>query len=308
MAISSNFNFSMARLVVLAQDIKFSHLIFSLPFALLATFLAAAWDETLPGVLTLGLIILCMILARTTAMVANRWADARIDAMNPRTAGRAIPSGRLTRRFVLYCAVICGSGFIATTAGFWILDANIYPFVLSPFVLAWLVFYSLTKRYTWLCHLVLGVALALSPLAASVAVKPGYLLSLAPYILAIMVMCWVGGFDIIYALQDVVSDKKTGIYSIPARLGIEPALWISRILHGLALVCLVGLWQTSPVLGAGFAFGIAIVAILLFVEHTLVWGSRTRQIHMAFFTVNGVISVVLGTLGIADVVYYSVVA
>lgn len=290
------------RLSALASDIKLSHSIFALPFGLLATFLAAAWDGKLPGILTLGLIVVCMVLARTTAMVANRWADARIDAMNPRTAARAIPSGRLTRRFTLQCAIISGGGFIAAASGFWFLHGNLYPFLVSPLVLVWLVAYSLTKRMTWLCHLILGGALALSPLAASLAIQPNYLTSVAPYLLALMVMCWVGGFDIIYALQDVASDRKTGIYSIPARLGVEPALWISRAMHGLAVIALVGLWQVSPVLNTGFAVGIVIVAILLIVEHGLVWGSDTRRIHMAFFTVNGVISVVLGALGIFDVV------
>jgi len=291
------------RLIVLASDIKLSHSVFALPFGLLATFMAAAWDDRLPGISTLGLIVLCMVLARTTAMVANRWADARLDAVNPRTARRAIPSGRLTRRFALVSACISGGAFVAATAGFWVLRANIYPFLLSPFVLAWLVAYSLTKRFTWCCHLILGVALALSPLAASLAVQPLYLQSASPYLLAVMVMCWVGGFDIIYALQDVASDKQTGVYSIPARLGVTTALWISRVLHGLALAALVGLWQISPVLGTGFAFGIAMVAFLLILEHALVWGSSTCHIHMAFFTVNGVISIVLGMLGIGDVVY-----
>ena len=290
------------RLGVFARDIKVSHSVFALPFGVLATFLAAAFDRRTPDPGTLVLIVLCMFLARTVAMAANRWMDGRLDAINPRTTGRAIPSGRLTGRFVLGVACVCSALFVAATGGFWALDANIYPLILSPLVLAWLVAYSFTKRVTWFCHVFLGGALALSPLAAAVAVEPAYLAKWEPYLLAVMVTCWVAGFDIIYALQDVASDRKTGVFSMPARLGAAPALWISRGLHVLAVVALVAVWQASPALEGAFALGIVIVSGLLLVEHALVWGSKTHQIHLAFLTVNGVISLVLGVLGVVDAV------
>lgn len=291
-----------SRAVFLARDIKLSHSVFVLPFALLAAFLAAAHGNRLPDWGSVSLIVLCMVLARTAAMAMNRWADGRLDALNPRTAGRAIPAGRLTGRFVLFTALGCAVAFIATTAGFLWLRGNAYPLILSPFVLAWLVAYSFTKRFTSLCHLFLGSALALSPLAAAVAIEPVYLAGVEPYVLAAMVMCWVAGFDMIYALQDVASDRSGGIFSLPARLGVEPALWVSRALHVLALGGLIWLLLISPVLGWGFAVAMVIVAVLLIVEHALVWRSNTHYIHIAFLTVNGVISLLVGALGIVDVV------
>ena len=172
---------------------------------------------------------------------------------------------------------------------------------LSPVLLAWLAGYSYTKRFTWLCHLYLGVALALSPIAASVVIAPSFLNHAEPWLLAGMVMCWVAGFDIIYAMQDVAADRAAGTYSMPARLGVEPALWISRGLHLASLALLIALVSINAQLEMRFAIGIALVAALLAFEHALVWKSRTHHIDMAFFTVNGVISLVLGGLGIWDV-------
>ncbi len=290
------------RLALLAADIKVSHSIFALPFGLLATFLAVADDRILPDPVALLLMVLCMVLARTTAMTANRWADATIDRVNPRTAARAIPAGRLNRRFVLGCVGVFALFFVLATGGFWLLDGNVYPLVLSPLVLLWLVGYSFTKRVTWLCHLWLGAALALSPLAAVIAIQPSFLSGPAVYLLALMVMCWVAGFDIIYALQDVQSDRATGVFSMPARLGVNRALWASRLLHVLAVAALVVLWYISPVLHVAFGMGVIVVVVLLIIEHALVWGSKTHQIHMAFFTLNGIISVVLGAMGMIDIV------
>ena len=288
--------------IVVARDIKLSHSVFALPFALLATFLAAAHGGRLPGAMTLGLIVVCMVLARTTAMTFNRWADAALDALNPRAAVRAIPAGRLTAGFVLGVSIASAAGFVVAAAGFWWLDGNAYPLVFSPLVLAWLLGYSFTKRFTWLCHLFLGGALAISPLAAALAVEPAYLAQGAPYLLAGMVACWVAGFDLIYALQDVRADRETGVYSMPAKIGVEPALWVSRGLHVVAVVALLAVWRCSPSLGVGFAVGVAAVVLLLIVEHALVWRSSTHYINTAFLTVNGVISVLLGGLGIVDVV------
>ena len=291
-----------SRLTHLARDIKLGHSVFALPFALLAAFLAAGG---LPSAAQLVLILICMVCARTVAMLANRLVDARLDAFNPRTAGRALPSGRLSRRYMIVSALACAIGFIVATAGFWWLNSNPYPLMLSPLVLAWLAGYSFTKRFTWLCHLFLGSALALSPIAAAIAIEPAYVTSAQPWLLALMVLCWVAGFDIIYALQDVAADRQTGVYSMPANLGVEPALWISRLLHGVVLAMLVSLLVASPLLDTGFAVAAVIVAGLLIVEHALVWGSQSHHIHIVFFTLNGVISLLLGGLGIIDVVLYT---
>lgn len=282
-------------------DIKLSHTVFALPFALLATFLASGSRGRLPSTGELALILGCMFLARTAAMTFNRWADAGFDAANPRTSKRAIPRGDLSGRFMLLSALSSGAGFVMSTAGFWFLKGNIWPVVLSPLVLVWLMAYSYTKRYTWLCHLFLGVALALSPLAATVAVEPGYLAAGAPYLLVAMVGCWVSGFDVIYSLQDVEFDRRLGLFSMPASLGVGRALCVSRGLHLAAGGALVGLAATTPLLGAWFAVASVATIGLLIVEHGLVWVSGTKRIHTAFFTVNGVISVLLGCCGIVDV-------
>lgn len=309
-----------SRLTHLAQDIKLSHSVFALPFAFLAAFMAAvsehpvgrgkganslAFEGLLPSGVELVLILICMACARTVAMLANRLVDARLDALNPRTAGRALPSGRLSRRYMIVTTWACAIAFIVATAGFLWLGDNPFPLMLSPLVLAWIAGYSYTKRFTWLCHLFLGSALALSPIAAAIAIQPAYIVSAQPWLLALMVLCWVAGFDIIYALQDVVVDRQTGVYSMPANLGVEPALWGSRVLHVVALAMLVSLWMASPMLDAGFAVAVAIVAGLLIIEHALVWVSQTHHIHMAFFTLNGIISLLLGGLGIIDVVLYT---
>ena len=296
------------RVGLLARDIKLSHSIFALPFALLAMFLAAGAGGSgeaggrLPSVIQCAILVLCMVLARTVAMTVNRWADAAFDADNPRTAGRAIPSGRLSTQFMLGAAIGCGICFIAVTSGFWLLDNNPWPLILGPLVLAYLAAYSFTKRFTWLCHLALGGALAMSPLAAVIAIEPAYLGKVEPFLLALVVICWVAGFDIIYALQDVGIDRRQGLFSMPADLGVEPALWVSRTLHLAAAVALWGLWRAEAQLGALFAIAVAATVGLLVVEHALVWGSRTHRIPVAFFAINGVISLLLGAMGIADVV------
>jgi len=294
--IESNPN-AFAVLTHVARDIKLSHTVFALPFALLATFLASSWDGRLPGWPAFVLILLCMFFARTVAMAVNRWADAGIDALNPRTAGRAVPSGRVSRGAVLSVAVLCAVCFILSAAGFWWLDGNTLPVLLSPLVLVVLCLYSYAKRFTWACHLILGFALAISPLAAVVAIEPGYLTQPTIWLLAAMVLCWVAGFDVIYALQDVEADKSQGLFSMPSRLGTEPALWVSRALHFSTIGFLVTAVSINPILGSLFAGAVALTALLLVIEHALVWRSETNHISMAFFTVNGIISILLGLAG-----------
>lgn len=288
-------------IAALARDIKLSHSVFALPFALLATFLAANHRDHLPGPIELTLLVVCMVLARTMAMSVNRWADAGLDAQNPRTTKRAIPAGRLSRSFVLGAAIACFIGFALAAGGFWLVNGNPWPPMLSPLVAGWLALYSFTKRYTWLCHLFLGSSLALSPVAATIAIDPGFLGQPEPYLLFGMVLCWVSGFDVIYALQDVEVDRTQNLYSMPSRLGVDPALWISRLLHAISAACLVTLAVVSPPLSVFFDVAIGAVLILLVVEHALVWRSGTHHIDVVFFTLNGVISLLLGAAGIIDV-------
>jgi 4-hydroxybenzoate polyprenyltransferase len=290
----------------IAADIKLAHSVFALPFALLAAFMAAetggfAWSDFAGQ---LGLIVLAMVLARTVAMLANRWLDREIDARNPRTAGRAIPAGRLPASRALAAIGLCSILFMAVCASFGVLYANWWPTILGLPVLAWIAGYGYVKRFTSLCHLWLGSSLAISPLAAAIAVDPAALAEQpAIWLLSGMVLFWVAGFDVVYALQDIEIDRRDGLYSIPARFGETGALWISRTLHAAAVACLVASWLIDPRFAILFGLGVAVVALLLIYEHATVarWG--TTKIALAFFTLNGVISIVLGGLGIADVMW-----
>lgn len=290
------------QLLEVAHDIKLSHTVFALPFALLATFLAAGWADRYPAWGEFGLILLCMVTARTFAMAFNRWADASIDGRNARTVKRAVPSGRVDRVTMLGVVIGCAVGFEFAALCFMLAYDNPWPVLLGPVALLVLAGYSYTKRFTWLCHGVLGFALAISPLAAAIAIEPGYLMLPSVWLLALMVLCWVAGFDILYALQDTAADTTLGLYSIPSRLGVGRALWISRILHLASAGALLIVTFLSDQLGLFFTLAAVATCILLIVEHALVCGGKTKQLNMAFFTVNGVISLLLGVAGIADVI------
>ena len=288
------------QLLDIARDIKLSHTVFALPFALLATFLAAGWATRLPSWGEFGLILLCMVTARTFAMAFNRWADASIDMQNSRTSGRAVPSGRVDRRTMLAVVLGCAGAFALAAAGFLLFFDNYWPLALSPLVLIILGGYSFTKRFTWLCHAVLGFALAISPVAAAIAIEPGYLGEPTVWLIALMVLAWVAGFDVLYALQDTEVDRELGLHSIPSKLGINNALWISRGLHVVSAASLWGAAISSAQLGILFMVAAGLTCALLVLEHALVWGGRTKQLNMAFFTVNGIISLLLGAAGITD--------
>lgn len=290
------------RLKVVAQDIKLSHTVFAMPFAVLGAVLACSHGQKWLSVTDGVLILVCMFFARTAAMAMNRFTDARIDADNPRTQGRAVPSGQVSRGFMAGVVAVCGAAFIASAAGFYATRENVWPAILSPFVLTYLLGYGYTKRFTWLCHVYLGLALSISPVAAAIAMDPAYLAEPAIWLLALMVAAWVAGFDVIYALQDVACDREQELYSMPSRLGPAKSFWISRLLHALSLSALIGAAIVSPILGAGFVFGIALTAALLLTEHVLVWRSGTGRIHLVFFTLNGVISLILGLLGVVDAI------
>ena len=292
----------LSRVAVFARDIKVSHTVFAMPWAVLAAFLAG---RQLPGGLPyagqVALIVACMVTARTAAMAANRLLDARLDALNPRTARRAIPSGQLSVTFVTAVLALCSVAFVAAASGFWFLYANPWPVLLSVPVLAFVCGYPLLKRFTRLCHYYLGAALALAPVCAWLAVAGS--LAPPPFWMAAAVLCWTAGFDIIYACQDYDSDCATGVFSVPARLGIAGALWVARLTHVACLAMLVALGRSSPVLGPLYWTGVALVAALLVVEHAIVRPHDLSKVGLAFFTVNGVISLLLGTLGTLDVFY-----
>jgi 4-hydroxybenzoate polyprenyltransferase len=284
-----------------ASDIKLHHSVFALPFALLGATLAVATPEGVPWASMAGplaLIVGCMVSARTVAMLANRIADASIDARNPRTAGRAIPSGRLSRRAAWLLVFISVMAFEACTAAFAVLYGNAWPLMLQVPVLLWLVLYPLAKRFTWLCHAWLGASLAMSVPAAALAMHPEAALLPAVWWIAGMVLLWVTGFDVIYALQDVETDRRDGLHSMPASLGTGPALVMSLLMHVGAVLCLVQAWRVEPRLGTGFMVAVGLVAGLLAVEHATVrrWG--TTRMALTFFTLNGCVSIVLGTAGI----------
>ena len=279
-----------------ARDIKLSHTIFAMPWALLATFLAAdGW----PRAGQLGLIVLCMVTARTVAMASNRLLDAELDARNPRTARRAIPSGQLSRGFFVAVLVACGFAFVGATSLFGFIYTNWLPLALSMPVLLFIGSYPLLKRVTRLCHYYLGAALALAPICAWIAITGK--IEMSPFLMAGAVLLWTAGFDIIYACQDYHSDLETGVVSVPARVGIGAALWVSRFTHLLGVAMLVLLGMVSPRLDVLYFVGVGCAVALLIVEHSLVRANDLSKVGLAFFMVNGLISVVVGTLGIIDV-------
>lgn len=302
-------------LAMIARDIKLSHSVFALPFAVLGAFLSRREDQGpvfFAGLL--GLVACCMVFARTWAMLVNRLADARIDAGNPRTAGRLFASGRMSTRRGWTWAAGSAAAFAGCAAGFgW--SGNWWPLVLAAPVLGWIALYSWTKRFTWACHLVLGSALAASPVAAAIAVSPGSV-GLAPIFaggsagemhaavwwLAGMVLCWVAGFDVIYALQDVEFDRGKGLFSIPARLGVERAIVLSRGLHAGAWACLAMAWRSEGRFGAVFGAAVVLAGGLLVMEHVVLARRGKAGLDMAFFTINGVVSLVVGALGCVDLV------
>jgi 4-hydroxybenzoate polyprenyltransferase len=272
------------------EMIKWEHSIFALPFALCGAMLAAGG---LPTPHQLVWIVVAMVAARSAAMAFNRLADAVIDGANPRTSTRALPAGRLTPAFVATFIIISSAIFIIAAA-----QLNRLALWLSPVALAVLLLYSYTKRFTRWSHLVLGFALGIAPSAAWIAVRG----SLDPRILLLpaAVTFWVGGFDVLYACQDFDFDRKRGLHSIPRFLGIRNALWVARAFHVVMLLLLVALLMVFG-LGKLAIAGVVVVAILLIYEHSLVSADNLTKLNAAFFTMNGVISVVFLGFVAADV-------
>jgi len=271
------------------EMIKWEHSIFALPFALCAAMLAAGG---LPAAAKVGWIVLCMVSARSAAMAFNRIADAQIDAANPRTAMRAIPAGSLSRKFAAVFVIAACLLFVLGAA-----KLNRMTLYLSPVALAVVLLYSYTKRFTRWSHLVLGFALGIAPAAAWIAVRG----SLDPRILLLTaaVTFWVGGFDVLYACQDIEFDRAHSLNSIPQALGVRGALTVARILHLLMLALLVGLIVVFG-LGKLAVAGVVAVALLLLYEHSLVSARDLSKLNAAFFTMNGVIAVVFFVFVAAD--------
>jgi 4-hydroxybenzoate polyprenyltransferase len=271
--------------------IKFSHTVFALPFALAAAAIAARDQGITAG--RVVAIVVAMVGARTAAMGFNRIVDRHIDARNPRTAGRELPSGQvsLAAAWILTLASIVL--FLAAAA--WLGPLCL---LLAPVALALVLGYSYTKRFTWLCHLFLGLAIAAGPGGAWIAVT-GHV-SPPPLWLMAAVATWIGGFDILYALSDRDFDRREGLQSIPARFGIPGALVISGLLHGLTVVALLGLAHSAR-LGAVYLAGVGLIAAILVWEHAIVRPSDLSRLDRAFFDLNGYVSVAFLATTLIDV-------
>ncbi len=271
------------------EMIKWEHSIFALPFALTATLLAA---RGVPGWRTVGWILVAMVAARSCAMAFNRWADADLDAANPRTQSRAIPAGMLSRQFVLGFTVLTGLVFVAAAA-----ELNRLTLLLSPVVLMVLLGYSYMKRITRWSHLVLGLALGIAPSAAWIAVRGS--LDARILVLTGAVMLWVGGFDVLYACQDFEHDRTAGLHSLPEAIGVPAAFWGARIMH-LAMLGLLSWFGLLFDFGTAGWLGVAAVGLLLGYEHSIVSPRDLRRLNAAFFTMNGVIAMVFLAFVAAD--------
>lgn len=270
------------KIAILLEMIKFEHTVFALPFALMGAFLA---KRGIPDAATFGWVILAMAGARTSAMGFNRIADQQFDKNNPRTADRAIPAGTVQSWEAWAMVIIAAILFF-----FACYNLNQLTLILSPFALALTFIYSLTKRFTWLCHVVLGVALAFSPLGGWVAVK-GTLYDF-PFVLSAAVLFWVAGFDTIYACLDVEFDQQAGLYSLPARFGRRNAFKLAVLFHLLAFALFLATGILSR-LNYFYYIGIVLAGVALFYQHIVVNPRDLSRIQLSFFTMNGLISLTL---------------
>ena len=274
------------------EMIKWEHSVFALPFALCGAMLAA---RGIPGRHQLIWITVAMVAARSAAMAFNRLADHSLDALNPRTRARALPAGALSRAFVRNFVLFSSLLFVMSA---W--ELNRLAFELSPAALAVLLLYSYTKRWTRWSHLVLGFALGMAPAAAWIAVRG----SLDPRVLllTLAVTFWVAGFDVLYACQDCDFDRETGLHSLPRYVGIAKALWIARLFHASMLALLVALIGAFG-LGTFALLGVVIVLLLIAYEHSLVSANDLSRLNAAFFTMNGIISVIFFLFLGVDLLY-----
>jgi 4-hydroxybenzoate polyprenyltransferase len=285
----------MNKLKIFLEMIKFEHTVFALPFAFLGAILGAvSVFERMPTMHEIFWIIIAMIGARTAAMGLNRLIDRAIDAKNPRTANRAIPAGKISsKEVIVYIIISFALLFIAAS------QLSPLAMKLLPIAVFFTVFYSYTKRFTWLCHVVLGITLGLAPLGGWVAITGQ--IDWTAMILYTSVVFWSAGFDIIYACQDYEFDKREGLYSIPARFGIAKALGIAKLFHVIPALGFTSLlWLTE--LRWLYGIGVVIALVILFYQHRLVTPTNLSRLDTAFFTMNGTLSVVVFAFGLADLV------
>lgn len=272
--------------------IKFSHTVFALPFAMLGFALAIHSGKAVFSWEKLVLVVLCMIFARSSAMAFNRFIDRKFDAKNPRTAVREIPSGQISSRAALLFVILSSLAFIACTY-----LINPLCFYLSPVALLVVLGYSFTKRFTPLCHVFLGIGLGLAPVGAYIALTEEF--ALLPILVGCAVLFWVSGFDIIYALQDEEFDRENKLYSIPVLLGTKNALNLSKFLHLLAGVLMITVYILGSY-GLLFLCGTIVFISLLIYQHLLVKPNDLSRVNLAFFTTNGIASLVFSALACSD--------
>lgn len=278
--------------------IKFSHTIFALPFAILGFAVGTLTTSSSIDWTLFLLVILCMIFARSAAMAFNRYQDRDIDLLNPRTATREVPAGIISPRSALVFVIANSMLFVLTT---WFI--NPLCFYLSPIALLVVLGYTYTKRFTFLCHFVLGLGLSLAPIGAYLAVTGVF--DFIPVLYGVVVLLWVSGFDIIYAMQDVEFDKGNNLFSVPSAIGLNNSLRLSSFLH---LICGLVLIITNYLLADQFVdfnwlhwVGVGTFILLLFFQHTLVKANDLSKVNLAFFTTNGIASIILSFFILIDV-------
>lgn len=282
----------MEKLINYSRLVKFEHTIFALPFALIGFALAVFQNPSMLSIKLLALVLLSMVFARNAAMGFNRFLDREFDKLNPRTSVREIPAGVLEPKSVLLFVVLNSLLFIGTT---WFI--NSLCFLLSPVALLVILFYSYTKRFTALCHFVLSLGLAIAPVGAYLAVSGKF--DWLPVLVGFIVFFWASGFDIIYALQDEEFDKENKLKSIPSYFGKQKALLIARLIHFASAVFVLAVAVKTPAHWI-HAIGSAVFISLLIYQHSLVKPNDLRKVNLAFFTSNGIASVVYGTFVILD--------
>jgi 4-hydroxybenzoate polyprenyltransferase len=270
--------------------VRFAHTVFALPFALAGALLAR---QEVPAPGRLGWILLAMVGARSLAMALNRLVDARIDALNPRTAGRELPSGRLTPQQVAVFAAASLAALLVAVSRLPELTWYLWPIPVAGFVV-----YPYTKRFTWLCHVVLGAVIGMAPVGAWIAVTGD--VALAPLLLGAAVALWIAGFDVIYALLDLDFDRSHGIHSLPARFGPRSALWLTRAFHAAAIALLAGAGLAVDA-GAAYALGVAACALVLVYENVTVDPGDPARIARAFGGSNMVLSILFAVFVLAEV-------
>ncbi len=281
----------LTRIKIILEMIKFEHTIFALPFAFTGALMAA---QGIPSWSTVLWITVAMVGARSAAMGFNRWADREFDAENPRTKVRALPRGLVTPAQVILFTAASSAVLIAAAY-----KLNPLSFYLSPVALSVVFFYSYTKRFTFLAHVFLGLAIGLAPIGAWVAVTGR--IEAPALVLGAAVLFWLLGFDVLYALQDIDFDRKAGLHSIPQRFGVRRSLWIARASHALTMAVLFGLAMMLP-LGGFYLAGVCVALLLIVYEHTLVREGDLTKLNIAFFNMNGYISVTIFLFTLLDTV------